>query len=317
VRLKIDDGQFFSYATGTVIGLRPGGEALVLTCGHVFRDSQGRGAITVERFGGQASGPVPGRLLSYDLEDDLGLVSVPAAAGLAPAPVAPRDAYVRDGQRVFSVGCDRGAEPSLREGRVAGVNRYLGTPNLVATGRPVVGRSGGGLFDEEGRLLGVCRAGDVQVEEGVYVSYQAVHPQLLEWGAGDALQAAPAAGNALAQEAPPAASPPPREATAIAGGADRPADFDYTQVSLEGYAAGAPSPVAASPSPAASLAEAVFIVQAGSDGQGSVMLVERPSRALLEQLAQETKVPVSADLHLPPVLRTAAEAAGPLVRGQQ
>lgn len=325
VRLRIDDGQFFSYATGSVIGVRSG-EALVLTCGHVFRDSQGRGAITVERFGAGAQGGVEGRLIGYDLEADLALVSVPAAPGMAPVPVAPRDAYMREGLRVFSIGCDRGAEPSLREGRLAAVNRYLGTPNLVVSGRPVVGRSGGGLFDPQGRLLGVCRAADEQVDEGVYVSYQAVHAQLLEWGAGDVLLQAERASPPLAQQPSPAATAPSQTpaAAALATVADQPAGFDYTQISFEspaGSVAGASS--AQNSAPAAALAEAVFVVHAGSNGQGSVMLVERPSQALLEQLTHEAKVPLGADLQLPPAVRMAAEAGGaalsaanPLVRGQ-
>jgi S1-C subfamily serine protease len=175
--MRIDDGQFYSYATGSIIAVQPGGEALIITCGHVFRESQGRGAIAVDLFGAHRQSSLPGRLVAYDLNHDLAVVSVRVPSGVSAVAFVEREAYVREGQRVFSVGCDRGAEPGLREGRIAGVNRYLGTPNLVATGRPVVGRSGGGLFDAEGRLIGVCRAADGQADEGVYVSYQAVHAQ--------------------------------------------------------------------------------------------------------------------------------------------
>ena len=47
VRLKIADPEGFSYGSGTLIDARQG-EALVLTCGHIFRDSGGKGQISVD-----------------------------------------------------------------------------------------------------------------------------------------------------------------------------------------------------------------------------------------------------------------------------
>ncbi len=52
VRLTIEDRDGFSYGSGTIIDARQG-EALVLTCGHIFRDSQGKGKILVDVFGSQ------------------------------------------------------------------------------------------------------------------------------------------------------------------------------------------------------------------------------------------------------------------------
>jgi thiol-disulfide isomerase/thioredoxin len=324
VRLRIDDGQFFSYATGSIVAIRPDGEVLILTCGHVFRDSQGRGAVDVELFGANRQGPLSGQLVAYDLDRDLGLVSVRGATGLSPVSLAGGEVYVREGLRAFSIGCDRGAEPTLREGRIAGVNRYLGIPNLVATGRPVVGRSGGGLFDSEGRLLGVCRAADTQVDEGVYVSYVAVRDQLETWGLRDLLEASPPANApapALAESGPAARQSGPSEVSPAAlpqSIADKPADFDYTQApgaaALDEVAVNA----GAARLPASGVTEPVFIVRAG--GQGDILLVEHPSPAFLDQLARESAVRLP-DAQLPPEVRVAAEAASgassaPLVRGQ-
>ena len=53
-RLTIADPKGSSYGSGTLIDSR-GGEALVLTCGHIFRDSQGKGQISVDLFGSQAA----------------------------------------------------------------------------------------------------------------------------------------------------------------------------------------------------------------------------------------------------------------------
>lgn len=320
VRLRIDDGQFFSYATGAVIAVRPQGEALILTCGHVFRDSQGRGTISVDLFGSQRQGPIPGRLVAYDLNRDLGLVSVAASGAVSPVRIAGQDMYLRDGSRVFSVGCDRGAEPTLRECRITGINRYLGTPNLVATNRPVVGRSGGGLFDSQGNLLGVCRAADSQVDEGVYVSYQAIAAQLSEWRLEELLLSQPQPA-ALAQQ--PAAPIPAEAREQWTVSEDRPADFDYTQAP-RGSVAERSSFDRLPASPATGPAsEPVFIVRGRTPGEGDVMLLEQPSAAFLAQLAQESVVRVPANGQISAAVRSAADSvrisqvnATPVVRGQ-
>ena len=49
VRLRVVDATGVSHGTGTIIDVH-GDEALVLTCGHIFRESQGRGEIFVELF---------------------------------------------------------------------------------------------------------------------------------------------------------------------------------------------------------------------------------------------------------------------------
>ncbi|MBW3597837.1 MAG: trypsin-like peptidase domain-containing protein [Planctomycetes bacterium] len=322
VRLKIDDGQFFSYATGTIIAVQPDGEALILTCGHVFRDSQGRGAIAVELFGPQRQGPMPGRLVAYDLNRDLGIVSIRLSGTADPVQLAGAEAFVRENMRTFSIGCDRGAEPTIREGRITGVNRYLGTPNLEASGRPVVGRSGGGLFDAAGSLIGVCRAADSEADEGVYVSYQAIRDQLQEWRLGDILRTSPEAPLAQQPVTPiePARSEQPLAAGASSLAADQPADFDYTTPPA-GYAArnGVASPAAAG----ASLQSPLYIVRSRSGGASDVMLLEQPSAAFLEQLAQEQTVPVGDAAPVRQAVRAALEQGrltqrgdGPVVRGQ-
>ncbi len=63
-RLRVDDSRgaagqtAYSSGTGTIIDAGDG-EALVLTCAHIFRDSQGKGAIAVDLFstGGPAASP--------------------------------------------------------------------------------------------------------------------------------------------------------------------------------------------------------------------------------------------------------------------
>ena len=65
VRLRVDEAQSHAYGTGTIIDSRSG-QALVITCGHLFRESKGKGPVTVELFepvpgGVRAAGQVPRR----------------------------------------------------------------------------------------------------------------------------------------------------------------------------------------------------------------------------------------------------------------
>ena len=61
VRLRVEDPQGHSCGSGTIIDARAGGEALVLTCGHLFRDSKGTGKIEVDVYGPVPAGRLPGR----------------------------------------------------------------------------------------------------------------------------------------------------------------------------------------------------------------------------------------------------------------
>ena len=85
MRLRVDDPTGHSYGTGTIIDARSG-EALVITCGHLFRDSKGKGPITVELFaatpeGVRVVGQVAGQVVDYNLDRDIGLVSIRPSGG--------------------------------------------------------------------------------------------------------------------------------------------------------------------------------------------------------------------------------------------
>ena len=64
-----------SWGTGTVIDCRQG-EALILTCGHIFRDSEGEGRIEVDLFAPGGPRGVAGQVVAWDLRRDLALVSI-------------------------------------------------------------------------------------------------------------------------------------------------------------------------------------------------------------------------------------------------
>jgi hypothetical protein len=79
---------------------------------------------------------------------------------------------------VVNVGCNHGQEPTLRESHVTSIDKFLGPPNLQVAGQPVVGRSGGGLFSNDGYVIGVCNAADPTDNEGLYAALGSIHAQL-------------------------------------------------------------------------------------------------------------------------------------------
>lgn len=177
VRLRVRDGRGHSCGSGTLVDAREG-EALVLTCGHIFRDSQGRGRIEVDLFAPEPVENVPGRLLAYDLVRDLGLVVIRTPMPVVVARIAPAGTAVREGMAVISVGCDQGSRPRAQYTRIVAVNKYIGPANIVVAGMPAEGRSGGGLFTEEGYLVGVCNAADPADKEGLFAALPTIHELL-------------------------------------------------------------------------------------------------------------------------------------------
>lgn len=201
VRLRVHDGKGHGVGTGTVIDTH-GDEALVLTCGHLFRDTEGKGRIEVDVFENGQPRTVEGQLIDYDADDrDIALVSIRPGFPIQPVPVIREGRLPEVGSGVFSFGCDRGDLPSRRDTRITGVNKYnqdKGASNLEIAGAPIDGRSGGGLFDSQGCLVGVCNAADYKGDIGIYAGPGAVQWQLdrvqlsrLYQGGGAAVAATP------------------------------------------------------------------------------------------------------------------------------
>ena len=205
VRIKVDDEGGHSYGTGTIIDTRAD-EALVLTCGHLFRDSEGKGAISINLFGADGPRTVAGRLISYDLSRDLGLVSIRPGRPVRASRIAPKGHPIARGNRAISLGCDNGGEPTVRQTHVTSIDRYDGPPNIEAAGMPVEGRSGGGLFDSHGHLIGVCFAADSRDNEGLYAGLASIQAELDRLGLADVYAPPEATTNIVAQSPRPAMS---------------------------------------------------------------------------------------------------------------
>lgn len=180
VRLRVFDGHGYGVGTGTIIDTH-GEEALVLTCGHLFRESAKEGRIEVDVFVGGQPKTVVGQLIDYEAKNrDIAVVAIKPGVEITPVEIAVVSP-VEVGTAAFSFGCDRGKDPSRRDTRITGVDKYnqhLGASNYEIDGAPIDGRSGGGLFDRGGRLIGVCNAADYDNDTGIYAGAGEVRWQL-------------------------------------------------------------------------------------------------------------------------------------------
>ena len=134
-------GSQKSQGSGVVVG-----QGMVVTNRHVV---QGASRITVEVAGVK----YPAAVALADPQYDLCALSV---AGLQ-APIVPMMSFrsLRSGQRVYAVGAPRGLDLSITDGLVSGL-RSNGAFPLIQTNAPISpGSSGGGLFDTDGRLVGI------------------------------------------------------------------------------------------------------------------------------------------------------------------
>lgn len=182
VKLSVEDADGKSAGTGTIVDAQ-GGAALVLTCGHIFRDSEGKGPINVTLFSATSAGAriretVPGQLMDYDLERDLALVIIRPTTPVQAQRIAPTNTALAPGMPVNTVGCNQGANPTVVSSQITAVDRYQGAPNVEVAGAPIEGRSGGGLFNSAGQLIGVCFAADPKGNEGLYASLPSIHAKL-------------------------------------------------------------------------------------------------------------------------------------------
>jgi thiol-disulfide isomerase/thioredoxin len=212
VRLIVEDAQGRSFGTGTIVDTRSG-EALVVTCAHLFRDSQGKQPVNADLFesvgdGVRVAGHAKGQVLTFDLTRDVALVSIHLDRPVTAVTIPPRSTVDR-GDRVVGVGCSNGNDPTVLESRVTSLDRYQGPPNIEAAGAPAIGRSGGGLFNAKNELIGVCNNADPEGNEGIYAGLESIHDQLDKLGLKDIYQK-PGSG--------PPGSQPPSQAVAGANG---------------------------------------------------------------------------------------------------
>jgi len=330
VRIKVEDTVGYGFGTGTIIDTHEN-EALVVTCGHLFRESKGQGKITADIFPRGAAQTVDGQLVGYDLDRDIALISIHSGPGIQAAMVAPAGYAVRPGDRAFTIGCDKGADPSLRQTHITAVNKYKGKPNFTAAGQPIDGRSGGGLFSAEGYLIGICNAADPQDDEGLYAGLASIHWQLDQIGQSDIYQRGALAANPVSAPAPPAVAPVavPRANTIPTSGSVASIPPNPT-MPADNF--GQPAPYASpslgiAPVAAGDDTEIVFIVRSKRDPsqRSEVFVVDQAAPDLIARITRaaqatgEQRAALARSNATQPPTRTASappRTNAPVVRGQ-
>ncbi len=285
VRLRVQEGKGFGVGTGTIID-RHGEEALVLTCGHLFRETKLEANIEVDLFVGGQIQTVPGQVIDYDAEDrDIALVVIRPGFDVQPVQIANLNTPPQTGQSVFSFGCDHGDDPSRRDTRITGVNKYnqhIKASNVEIAGAPVDGRSGGGLFNERGQLIGVCNAADYKGDVGIYTGPGSIRWQLDRIGLAHLYQGG---ASAVAAESGPAAAPQRQALTSPLPLQPAPHPRGEAAIEPQTQLASLNSPG----SPAArSAGEAMLVIvpDANRPGGKRVITIAEPTPELLEMIQQ-------------------------------
>ena len=199
VRLRVQDGTGINFGSGTIIDSKPG-RTVILTCGHIFRKGGNDSKVEVDLFFGPnaKSRPetVPGKVLHFDLEADVGVVTIVHAQQLPVVRLgSSRELVVKD--RVLSIGCGGGDKPTREDLTLTALNRYAGPDNIECTGMPQQGRSGGGLFLGS-EQIGVCIAAEPREKRGIYAGLKPIALLLDKVGLGHLAPVPPAAEAALA-----------------------------------------------------------------------------------------------------------------------
>ncbi|NQT40917.1 MAG: trypsin-like peptidase domain-containing protein [Planctomycetes bacterium] len=318
VRLRVIDATGRSCGSGTIIDAR-NGEALILTCAHLFRDSQGKGRIEIDLFGPTPARGIPGRLKSYNLDREVALVVFQPPGPVVSAPVAKAGVKFRRGDQVTAIGCSHGNDPTAHQGQIASVDRYLGAPNLQVTGGSIDGRSGGGMFAADGRVIGVCYADDADASETMCAALGAIHAELEDSRLAfvfrdDAPLVAIADPPPMPRRMPLAAVPsPPAGApgsfvsheTSVHGAADRQDIGQPLRAEIMGMSQGA---------------EVICILRSLSTpwAKSRLIVLDRASPAFLQHLIFNNSGQPGTAAKIPvPTPRGMAQAAAQLSRGEQ
>jgi hypothetical protein len=199
VRITVKDRGSLGFGSGTIIESTPE-ESIILTCAHIFtvkgrqpRADQFNLPVLVELFDGKLGGPggqtvrplgkpMPGEVIDYDFDRDVALVRIRPGTVVPSARVVPQHWQPKARMSMYTVGCSHGEDATAWNTVIfAPTSRYQvpGKRNYEAIEcqhSPKQGRSGGGLFTEDGYVAGVCNfAFDPSVGRGLYASPNSIY----------------------------------------------------------------------------------------------------------------------------------------------
>jgi|GEM_PF-1329020 len=197
VRVKVQAAPLSAVGigSGTVVRSSPQ-EALILTCAHIFRlDKEGVGSpsryphrVTVDLFGEKLNGDqsgdpietIPAELIDCDEALDVCLIRTRPSRQLRASAIVPRSWVPSKGMSMIAAGCSLGQNPTYWSTSIVSpiVRGLVGNPKYQAIEcqfAPSQGRSGGGLFDRDGRLVGVCNFAEPKGNVGFYADARSIY----------------------------------------------------------------------------------------------------------------------------------------------
>ena len=156
--VKTFDADGLALSGGSAVVIAP--DTLITNC-HVLAKAK---RVSVRR----EKASLDAKLQYADVNRDLCQLTV-AGLGAPAAPIGDSD-KVSVGQRVFTLGNPQGLELTLSDGLVSALRKDdKGNLVLIQTTAPISqGSSGGGLFDENGRLIGITT---LQKREGQNLNF--------------------------------------------------------------------------------------------------------------------------------------------------
>jgi len=204
VEILSDQGVVVGFGSGVVVG-----QEVVATNRHVVEAGS---KLRVRR----QKETWPARIDSLQATRDLARLAVPGLT--APAVSIRASATLEVGERVWAVGAPQGLELTLSEGLISGIRPLPGhNENVLQTTAAISpGSSGGGLFDGQGRLVGITSS---YRREGQSLNFALPAEWAVASGSGSALPAPPRPSPTAGAGLPP---PVPRDSPGARGAANGP-----------------------------------------------------------------------------------------------
>jgi thiol-disulfide isomerase/thioredoxin len=198
VRIRVQSNRSTGFGSGTVIESTPE-ESLIVTCAHIFKldgrkqakPSEFPRRIMVDLFDGNLEGPkrntvhfleaVEGWAVDYDFVRDVGLIRIKPGRRLPACRVVPAHWQPQSRMQVLTVGCSEGHDATAWHTTItkARIQNFLqGNPTYEAIEcdvAPKQGRSGGGLFTDDGYIAGICNFAEPQGNHGLYATPRSIY----------------------------------------------------------------------------------------------------------------------------------------------
>jgi S1-C subfamily serine protease len=166
-------GHLAAFGSGVVIGSDDSGVCRIVTNRHVIA-----GGV---RFRVRRNGQLwDARVIHVDPNHDLAELSVEGFD--APAVQVRDSSTLAVGEKVYAIGTPEGLALTISEGLISGLRDFQGSQVIQTSAAISPGSSGGGLFDDQGRLVGIT---SFQLKQGQNLNFAwpaDLIPQLNRYG---------------------------------------------------------------------------------------------------------------------------------------